>query len=276
MTAAPRIDLATTEQLEAMDHSGIKNLPIYQCYKRSPYLSVKHSSYFYTYERLLSSYRGKKFTFVEIGVSNGGSLLMWREYFGPDARIIGIDFNPEAKRFEADGFEIHIGSQASPEFWQSFFASVGNVDIILDDGGHTNEQQIITCQQCIPHINDGGMLIVEDTHASYLKSFGNPSPYSFTNYAKTMVDAVNSRFPSVNASGHAHGSCIHSIRFFESIVCFDIARRQCITSIQTTNNGQTFKMKDYRRHGTPKLVRYIRRQASRIGLDAFGLKRYFN
>ena len=36
---------------------------------------------------------------------------MWRDYFGKDARIIGIDLNPEAKKWEKHGFEIFIGNQ---------------------------------------------------------------------------------------------------------------------------------------------------------------------
>jgi len=86
------------EQQDA--EARLENIEIYKHYKNSKYLSIKHSSYFQVYEELLSKYRNKKFTFVEIGVFNGGSLFMWRSYFGPEARIIGIDFNPEAKKME--------------------------------------------------------------------------------------------------------------------------------------------------------------------------------
>lgn len=266
---------ATPEQLAAMPEQNLEGLAIYQCYQRSPYFSAKHSSYFQVYEELFSRYRGKAFTFVEIGVANGGSLLMWREYFGPQARIIGVDFNPEVKRFEADGFEIHIGSQADEKFWQDFFAQIGTVDVILDDGGHTNQQQIITAHQCIPHINDGGMLVVEDMHASYMELFENPSRYSFVNYAKKLVDAINTRFPQLKSSAHPLKELIYSIGFYESIVAFHIDRRKCFTSIQTTNKGQSFKVADYRIQGTVKLVRYIARKASRVGLDPWGLRKYF-
>ena len=132
----------------------LEALDIYKAYKKSPYLSFKHSAYFQVYEELLSKYRGKDITFVEVGVLNGGSLFMWREFFGPQVRIIGLDFNPLAKRWEEDGFEIHIGSQSNPEFWDTFYKSVGMIDVLLDDGGHTNEQQIVTTYHSIPFIND--------------------------------------------------------------------------------------------------------------------------
>lgn len=113
---------------------------IYHSYRKSKYLSIRHSSYFQTYEALLAKYRDRQFTFAEVGVYNGGSLFMWQDYLGPPARIIGIDLNPGAKRWEGNGIDIFIGNQADPEFRKSFFSAVGNVDVVLDDGGHTNEQ----------------------------------------------------------------------------------------------------------------------------------------
>ena len=88
----------------------------YQCYKQSPYLSIKHSTYFPVYDRLFGPYVGKEIVFAEVGVLNGGSLFMWREFFGPKARIIGLDFNPLAERWRDEGFEIEIGDQADPAF----------------------------------------------------------------------------------------------------------------------------------------------------------------
>jgi hypothetical protein len=56
--------------------SFTQELDIYKCYKDSKYLSIKSSSYFQVYEELLKKYKGKKITFVEVGVLNGGSLFM--------------------------------------------------------------------------------------------------------------------------------------------------------------------------------------------------------
>ncbi|OZA47501.1 MULTISPECIES: class I SAM-dependent methyltransferase [unclassified Polaromonas] len=226
----------------------LEELQIYQSYLQSPYLSLKHSAYFQVYEELLSKYRNKPITFVEIGVLNGGSLFMWRHFFGPQARIIGVDFNPLAKRWEKDGFEIHIGSQSDLQFWNSFFNSVGMVDVLLDDGGHTNEQQIVTTHQSIPFIKDGGLLIVEDVHTSYFKDFGNPSKYSFISYAKLFIDGINARFPGVKVAQKLFRDAVYSVHFYDSIVAFSIDRRKCFTSQWTSNQGQTFEAEDYRHH----------------------------
>jgi hypothetical protein len=156
----------------------------------SPYFSSKHSSYFQVYDFLFSSYKQKEITFLEIGVYGGGSLFMWRNFFGKKARIIGIDLNPDAKKFEKYGFEILIGSQKDEKFLEDVKKKVGKIDIVLDDGGHTYEQQIITAVSLLENIKDNGMLVVEDTHTSYMEGYG-PVEYSFINYVKELIDKIN-------------------------------------------------------------------------------------
>lgn len=238
------------DQLPPEIEARLQELEIFRSYKRSKYLSIKHSSYFLVYEELLAKYRGRNFTFVEIGVLNGGSLFMWRDYFGPAARIIGIDMNPDAKKWEKDGFEIFLGSQSDEKFWDELFSAIGDVDVVLDDGGHTNEQQIVTTEKCIPHIKDGGLLIVEDTHASYLTSFGNPSKYSFINYCKTLIDSINSRCPSVKVSKNSLNRVVRSIEVYESIMCFRVDRAKCFESSQMENGGVSSNALDFRGHGS--------------------------
>lgn len=254
-----------------MNHPEImlKELEIYKSYLQSPYLSLKHSAYFQVYEELLSKYRNKPITFVEVGVLNGGSLFMWRHFFGSEARIIGVDFNPLAKRWEKDGFEIHIGSQSDPNFWNQFFNSVGMVDVLLDDGGHTNEQQIVTTYESIPFIKDGGLLVVEDVHASYFKDFGNPSKYSFINYAKLFIDGINGRFPGVEVVQNIFRDAVYSAHFYDSIVAFSIDRRKCFTSSWTSNEGKSFEAEDYRHHDS--LARKTN-QALIAGFGKIGIK----
>lgn len=187
----------------------------YDSFQRSPYKAVKVNSYFAVYDHLLSYYRNQKITFVEVGVLNGGSLFMWRDFLGPNARIIGIDVNPAAKKWEKFGFEIYVGSQSDQAFWDDFKLRVPVIDVLLDDGGHTYDQQIITLEALAPIISDGGLIVVEDTHTSYMRGFG-PKKYSFINYAKNLIDRINMRYFSEASSEKR----FWSIEFFESIVVF--------------------------------------------------------
>lgn len=246
-----------------------ENLAIFRAYKAAPYLSIKHTSYFHVYERLLSPYVGKPITFVEVGVYNGGSLFMWREFFGEQARIIGIDFNPNAKRWEKDGFEIWTGNQADPEFWKTFLTSVGDIDICLDDGGHSNLQQIQTVVSVAPRIKNGGLMIVEDTHTSYMTQFGNPSRHSFMRFAFDVVDSINTRFPAVTSSANSLNEYVSSVSFYESIVTFRVDRRDCFVSEPTSNGGTSVDATDYRFHSsTGKRVAGLRESLAKKFADA--------
>jgi hypothetical protein len=216
----------------------------YLAYKKSPYKSIKHTTYFEVYDALFSPYRGKNITFVEIGVLSGGSLFMWKNFFGPNARIIGIDLNPNAKKWEAHGFEIYIGSQSDENFWSDFIDSVGPIDLVLDDGGHTYEQQIITTKMLLSNINDKGMLVVEDTHTSYMSGFG-PKKYSFIQYTKNMIDLINHRFGEFNSINS--DNMVWSIRVYESIVAFEINKSALkLKSAPTLNGGSDDHAEDFR------------------------------
>jgi|TARA_B110000438_G_scaffold298908_1_gene348016 hypothetical protein len=224
------------------------NLKLFNIYKNLDQVSLKSDTYFQAYEEMFSKYVGKKITFVEVGVLHGGSLFMWREYFGKDAKIIGVDLNPEAKKLEKHGFEIHIGSQSDKNFWKVFFSKVGNIDILLDDGGHVNDQQIVTLSESIPNINNGGLIVTEDVHTSYFKKFGNPSKYSFINYSKYLIDVINSRFPdTIIKNKNIFSKKIYSISFYESIVAIKIDSKKCIeSSILKNNQNENSQISDFR------------------------------
>lgn len=220
-----------------------------EIYESVPYLSIKYDSYFPVYEALLQKYVGKKITIVEVGIFNGGSLFMWREFFGPEARIIGVDLNPDARVWEKHGFEIYIGDQSSENFWQDLFLRIGKVDVLIDDGGHTNRQQIVTSHYAIENINDGGVLIVEDVHTNYFREFGNPFRYSFLNFAHRIIDGINSRAYAMRRVNEKYSSRVFSLSFFESMVAFQIDSRLCKQSVPTTNNGIERSVTDFRYQG---------------------------
>ena len=135
-------------------------------FEKAPRLTTKYSSYFDVYKVILEEFRGKKITVVEIGVADGGSLHMWRSYFGEEARVVGVDFNPTSLQLISDGFEIYIGSQSDAGFLRGLFNKIGPIDILIDDGGHSNLQTLTTLSVAIDYVRDGGVMIFEDTHAS--------------------------------------------------------------------------------------------------------------
>ena len=235
-------------------------LRLFQIYKNIEHASLKFDTYFQTYEEIFNKYVGKEITFVEVGVLHGGSLFMWREYFGEKARIIGIDLHPAAKELEKHGFEIYTGSQSDINFWKNFFTKIGKIDILLDDGGHGNVQQIVTLNEAVLNTNDDGTIVIEDTHASYLKKFGNPSKYSFMNYSKYLIDVINSRFSDIKViKNNNFKNKIYSISFYESIVAIKINSKKSIeTTLLKSNENEMFKVADLRTTDHfPKISNYI-------------------
>ena len=80
---------------------------------------------------------------------------------------------------------------------EEIFKKVGKIDILIDDGGHTNLQQITTLMQSIPYIKNGGSIIVEDTHTSFMnyKGFKNPSKNSFISFSTKLIENLHRRNP---------------------------------------------------------------------------------
>jgi len=155
-------------------------------YSNNKNVISKWSHYFDVYEQYFSKYRGKEICFVEIGVYQGGSLQMWKEYFGPKAKIYGIDINPACKQFEDEQITIIIGDQGNKKFLEEVKLQIPNIDILLDDGGHTMKQQKNTFEVLFSHIKKNGIYLCEDTHTSYWKNFGGgyKNKDSFIEYSK--------------------------------------------------------------------------------------------
>lgn len=176
--------------------------------------------YFTIYEKWFNPYRGKDIVFVEVGVQHGGSVQMWKNYFGKNAQIVGVDIDPNCKQFEEEQIAIEIGSQEDPNFWAAFKEKYPRVDILLDDGGHTMNQQIVTLREMFPHIKDGGLYMCEDCHTSYWNNFGGGlnKPDTFIEFSKRLIDELNAfhtrgALPPTYATANMGG-----IHFYTSVV----------------------------------------------------------
>lgn len=230
----------------------------FQSFKKSPYFSMKSKNYFGIYDHLFSSYRGQEITFVEIGILQGGSLFMWRDFFGPQARIIGIDLNPDAKRWEEHGFEIFIGDQSKSEFWREFAQVVPSFDVLLDDGGHTNLQQLVTLVETAKIVDQQGLIVIEDTHSSYQKEFGNPGRFSFINVSKRLIDAIHSQFDKRDSTPGDLGRIV-SIEYFNSIVAFKFGAATKEGSSIVNNAGIHLNNTDFRYANHSPLIRILQK-----------------
>ena len=201
------------------------------CFKSAPAPSYKVTNYFPIYADLFGHLRGTACTFVETGVLNGGSLFMWRHWLGPKARIIGVDLNPGAEKWQKAGFEIYIGDQGDPGFWRQTFEKIGTFDVLLDDGGHQSFQQIVTLTEALRAAKTNCIVAVEDTITSLMREFSAHKDHSFLEYAKSSTDILLARmshffpndFPAVRNQKMAEQfSKVESVQFFAGLVAYKI------------------------------------------------------
>ena len=232
----------------------------------SPIHCIKHINYFDIYDSLLTKYVGTEFVFVEVGVLDGGSLFMWRNFFGDKARIIGIDLNPAALKWVDSGFEIHIGDQSDKNFWKDFYHKVGSIDVLLDDGGHMNDQQTVTVLASLPYIKDGGIVMVEDTCTSYMK-FDSFDKYSFISHMKREIDSLHSRSPELDYLDTGFTENVHSISFFENICVLNIDRKKCLKNDRVVNGGREVHSQDFRYEAETSFIHFMRKLYDGISID---------
>jgi hypothetical protein len=112
------------------------------------------------------------------------------DYFGAGTRVVGIDVDPQCKRFEDESTTILIGDQADRAFLAEVRRAVPRIDILIDDGGHTMVQQIATLEELYLHIQPEGVYLCEDIHTSLMPEYGGGfrRPGTFLEYGKALVD----------------------------------------------------------------------------------------
>ena len=179
--------------------------------------------YFDIYERHFCRFRNSSPVMFEIGVFGGGSLQMWREYFGAGASIVGLDINPECKKHESDSIEVFIGSQDDPMVIQKILEKYPCIDIVLDDGSHINEHMISSFELLYERIQPNGVYMVEDTHTCYWDEYGGGlrRPGSFIEYAKGKVDEINAIHSRNNLPVSSFTRTTDCIAVYDSVVVFE-------------------------------------------------------
>lgn len=161
---------------------------------------------------------------MEIGVAKGGSLQMWKDYFGKGAQIIGVDIEKGTKDFEEESIRIEIGSQSDRDFLKSLKEKYPKIDIFIDDGGHTMEQQIITFEEMFPHISYGGVYLCEDLHTSYWEECGGGYRYpnTYIEYSKNFIDYIHAWHSRTNAlQENKYSRSMHSLHYYDSILVIE-------------------------------------------------------
>ena len=136
------------------------------------------------YEKYFTDFKSRNNNILEIGVYNGSSLKMLREYF-QNSKIYGIDIFDKSE-YNEERIETYICNQVDTKGLDDIFNSK-KFDIVIDDGGHTMSQQQISFKHLIKKMNTSGIYIIEDLHTSL--NLGDNEHYQV---GKSTLDLVNS------------------------------------------------------------------------------------
>lgn len=199
-------------------------------FKESHKCVNKWMHYFEVYERFFSRYRGKDITILEIGVFKGGSLQMWKNYFhilDNSVKVYGIDIDPKCKMLEEEDIEIFIGSQEDRSFLQEVKEKIGKVDILIDDGGHTMSQQIITFEELFDIVGDNGIYLCEDLHTSYMENYGGKyKGKTFIEYSKNLIDYLHAQYSETDELvNNKYSDTIKFITYCDSMIIIEKKER---------------------------------------------------
>jgi hypothetical protein len=129
--------------------------------------------YLEAYDPILTRWTDKEVKLLEIGVREGGSLKLWRDYF-PRGTIIGIDKKLPQHFESGERIQIFKGNQADKAFLSQVASKTApdGFDIIIDDASHIGEKTRRTFWHLFDHhLKPGGLYAIEDWGTGYLDDF---------------------------------------------------------------------------------------------------------
>lgn len=154
------------------------------------------------YHRFYSKYIKRDINkLLEIGIADGHSIKLWTEYC-PNAYIFGMDINIEYAN-EADKLKILRGDQSNEKDLENVILNIGdNIDVIIDDGSHIPEHQLLSLTKLFPSVKDGGIYIIEDIEISYWKQsqyiyetkYGSEHKSNIINVFKNILHLLNKEY----------------------------------------------------------------------------------
>lgn len=224
----------------------------------------KWGHYFDIYDRHFSAYRNKEIVVLEIGVFQGGSLQMWKHYFGPKAKIYGIDIDPECKKYEEENVEVFIGSQSEKNFLRDVKQKIPPIDILIDDGGHTMNQLKTSFDELFDHVKMDGVYALEDLHTCYWINYGGGKKRagSFIEYSKNFIDDLHA-WHSSSLAINKFTKSIYSLHYYDSIIIIEKRMMKEPVSLSSgVQVGDPFA--EWKRTPTEKVVRKIGRALNTV------------
>ncbi len=229
--------------LQADDYRNMDDLAVQLDGTRASGKGSNWHNYTEVYSRYFASLKNKPIKFFEIGIFEGNGVQMWEQYF-PNAELHFMDITFDYAKYFSTRSHYHLGDQANVyDLHRVIDSTGGDFDIIIDDGGHTMKQQLVSFVTLFPFVKSGGMYVIEDLHTSYWKDYGGGGTYqhpkagpgTFIQFLKDRIDDVNyvgartlcadhSKVPpEIEKELDSFKKEIYSLHFYDSL-CFILKR----------------------------------------------------
>lgn len=195
------------------DMEAIKEAEYKQLDRLALQTGTDKSSAYHNYTKIYAEYFGpiknKPIRFLEIGILGGSSVKLWENYF-PQAELHFIDHSFNTIQYFSKRAEYHLIDQTDRVGLTAFAQAVGNFDVIIDDGGHTMDQQIISFETLFPSVKSGGLYIIEDLHTSYWHPWGGggtreapkSGPNTCVTFLQHLIDDLNYSGARIGIADH--------------------------------------------------------------------------
>jgi len=224
MPVLRRVHIDDLDQAEMLARAANPLEALY--YRHGGRIAYKWHHYLELYDRHLGRFRGRPLRILELGIFGGGSLQIWKSYFGEQAVVHGLDIDPACAQFSEERIAAHIGNQSDVVFLKKVVDEMGGVDIVIDDASHRGSDQIASFEVLYPLLDTDGVYICEDTRASYWSQYGGGyrKPGTFIEYAKGLVDLLHAWYVEdgeVSARDESFARMTLGIFFYDSMVVFE-------------------------------------------------------
>jgi len=100
---------------------------------------------------------------------------MWRDYL-LRSQIVGIDINEKHCPNLGRRVRLMRADQSDPCQLSAIVESIGQPDIVIDDGSHVGDHILTTFSALFPRLNPGGIYVVEDLCTSFIAAYGGAIP----------------------------------------------------------------------------------------------------
>lgn len=211
---------------------------ILEIYKNLDKRSIKWDNYFEIYERYFRKFVGQDPQVLEIGIAEGGSLELWSKYFR-NGQIWGVDIDQKCLeyKYEQSNIRLIFGDQSNPDFWDWFMKDSPKFDVIVDDGSHINEHQVLSLLKLFPRLKEGGIYMIEDTHTSYWEQWGGALHKKDTcvEFSKGLVDLLHKQHVQAEAPKALVDifNNLKSVTYYNSVI---VLEKDYVTDAKWTEN----------------------------------------